>query len=120
MDRPRSRGRSVLRHLAAPALALAVVTTLPAARTVTGPAAPPAEFKPVTVSYGQSHGGTRTSRLSRLSCGRYSKRNTRRLGTCPLRRSLSEIDYSWVAALHSARVTHRKELIRSFQKSPRK
>src|SRR5262245_4152282 len=45
--------RRVLRHLAAPALALAVVTTLPLARqTETSP--PPTEFKPVTVAYGTS------------------------------------------------------------------
>jgi 5'-nucleotidase len=43
--------RRVLRNLAAPALALAVVTTLPAARPTVVPAAPPAEFKPVSVSF---------------------------------------------------------------------
>jgi 5'-nucleotidase len=50
--------RRVLRHLAAPALALAVVSTLPAARTTATPDAPPAEFKPVTVSYGSGYGST--------------------------------------------------------------
>ncbi|WP_433374613.1 bifunctional metallophosphatase/5'-nucleotidase [Actinoplanes sp. CA-142083] len=49
--------RRVLRHLAAPALAFAVVTTLPAARPAVAPAAPPSEFKPVTVSYQTNHGG---------------------------------------------------------------
>ncbi|MGC4803687.1 bifunctional metallophosphatase/5'-nucleotidase [Micromonospora sp. DT233] len=53
MSQPRSRGRAVLRHLAAPALALAVVATLPA---VTRPAPAPADtssaaLAPVSVSY---------------------------------------------------------------------
>ncbi|WP_020515411.1 bifunctional metallophosphatase/5'-nucleotidase [Paractinoplanes globisporus] len=47
----------MLRHLAAPALALAVLTTLPAARPTLAPATtPPAEFKPVSVTYGGQHG----------------------------------------------------------------
>ncbi|WP_433300786.1 bifunctional metallophosphatase/5'-nucleotidase [Actinoplanes sp. CA-030573] len=51
--------RRVLRHLAAPALALAVVTTLPLARqSTTAAAAPPAEFKPVSVSFGGAHNAT--------------------------------------------------------------
>jgi 5'-nucleotidase len=58
MDSPRHRGRSVLRHLAAPALALAVVSTLPTARPAPAQAAPPAEFTPVSVAYGHPHGGT--------------------------------------------------------------
>ena len=56
--------RRVLRHLAAPALALAVVTTLPAARPAIAPAdAPPAEFAPAGVTYalgGNGHGGSST------------------------------------------------------------
>jgi hypothetical protein len=48
-----------LRHLAAPALALAVPTTLPAARPTIVPAStPPAEFQPVSVVYGAQHGKT--------------------------------------------------------------
>ncbi|MCU7723333.1 bifunctional metallophosphatase/5'-nucleotidase [Actinoplanes sp. KI2] len=48
-----------LRHLAAPALALAVLTTLPAARpTITPASTPPAEFQPVSVLYGGQHGAT--------------------------------------------------------------
>ncbi|GIF19357.1 bifunctional metallophosphatase/5'-nucleotidase [Paractinoplanes tereljensis] len=45
----------MLRHLAAPALALAVVAALPIAQQAEK-AAPPAEFTPVSVSYGQPHG----------------------------------------------------------------
>jgi 5'-nucleotidase len=53
--------RRVLRNLAAPALALAVVTTLPSARPAREPATtPPSEFKPVTVSY-ETHGGAHGS-----------------------------------------------------------
>src|SRR3954470_8306091 len=53
--------RRVLRNLAAPALALAVVTTLPSARPAREPATtPPPEFKPVTVSY-ETHGGAHGS-----------------------------------------------------------
>ncbi|HEX5199364.1 MAG TPA: bifunctional metallophosphatase/5'-nucleotidase, partial [Actinoplanes sp.] len=48
--------RRVLRHLAAPALAFALVTTLPAARPAVAPADSPAEFKPVTVAYQTGHG----------------------------------------------------------------
>ncbi|MEU4239374.1 bifunctional metallophosphatase/5'-nucleotidase [Actinoplanes sp. NPDC026619] len=48
--------KRVLRHLAAPALALAVVAALPIARQAPGAAAPPAEFKPVSVSYGFPQG----------------------------------------------------------------
>jgi 5'-nucleotidase len=48
-----------LRHLAAPALALAVLTTLPAARPTIVPAStPPAEFQPIGVVYGAQHGKT--------------------------------------------------------------
>ncbi|WP_320066439.1 bifunctional metallophosphatase/5'-nucleotidase [Micromonospora sp. RTGN7] len=59
MSQPRSRGRAVLRHLAAPALALAVVATLPAAtRPAPAPAAdPPAALAPVSVSYATPLGG---------------------------------------------------------------
>jgi 5'-nucleotidase len=49
------RRRRVLRHLAAPALALAVVAALPIARQ-SEKAAPPAEFTPVSVSSGLPHG----------------------------------------------------------------
>jgi 5'-nucleotidase len=51
MDSPRLRGRSVLRHLAAPALALAVVITVPTARST----AAPAEFEPASVTYAHPH-----------------------------------------------------------------
>src|SRR5690348_17281835 len=48
-----------LRHLAAPALALAVLSTLPTARqTITPGGTPPAEFQPVSVVYGGHHAGT--------------------------------------------------------------
>ncbi|WP_431903730.1 bifunctional metallophosphatase/5'-nucleotidase [Micromonospora carbonacea] len=59
MSQPRSRGRAVLRHLAAPALALAVVATLPAAtRPAPAPAADPwAALAPVSVSYAKPTGG---------------------------------------------------------------
>ncbi|MFI1193196.1 bifunctional metallophosphatase/5'-nucleotidase [Micromonospora sp. NPDC020750] len=59
MSQPRSRGRAVLRHLAAPALALAVVATLPAAtRPAPAPAADPwAALAPVSVSYAKPLGG---------------------------------------------------------------
>ncbi|MEH0846055.1 bifunctional metallophosphatase/5'-nucleotidase [Micromonospora sp. CPCC 205711] len=60
MSQPRPRGRALLRHLAAPALALAVVASLP----VTGrpgpqPAAdvPAAGLAPVAVSYASATGG---------------------------------------------------------------
>jgi 5'-nucleotidase len=53
MDRPRPRGRVVLRHLAAPALAVAVIAALPMARPAEQPAAAaPAGFEPAAVSYG--------------------------------------------------------------------
>jgi len=58
MDKPRRRGRSVLRHLVAPTLALAVVTTLPTARPAVAPAAPPSEFAPASVTTTLGHGGT--------------------------------------------------------------
>ncbi|NBE80719.1 bifunctional metallophosphatase/5'-nucleotidase [Micromonospora rubida] len=59
MSQPRSRGRAALRHLAAPALALAVVATLPAAtRPAPAPAADPwAALAPVSVSYAKPLGG---------------------------------------------------------------
>ena len=48
-----------LRQIAAPALALAVLATLPAARpTITPATTPPAEFQPVSVVYGTQHGRT--------------------------------------------------------------
>src|SRR3954451_24212105 len=48
-----------LRHLAAPALALAVLTTLPAARPTIVPASTPhGEFQPVSVVYGTQHDKT--------------------------------------------------------------
>ncbi|SCL19473.1 5'-nucleotidase [Micromonospora nigra] len=59
MSQPRSRGRAALRHLAAPALALAVVATLPA----TAPSAPAptedtwAALAPVSVAYGKPAAG---------------------------------------------------------------
>jgi 5'-nucleotidase len=58
MSQPRSRGRSVLRHLAAPTLALAVVATLPAAtRPASAPATDPAAaLAPVSVSYAKPLG----------------------------------------------------------------
>ncbi|WP_229400648.1 bifunctional metallophosphatase/5'-nucleotidase [Micromonospora okii] len=58
MSQPRSRGRAVLRHLAAPALALAVVATLPAAtRPAPAPATDPeAALTPVSVSYAKPLG----------------------------------------------------------------
>jgi 5'-nucleotidase len=55
MDHPRLRGRAVLRHLAAPALALAVVATLPMTRFAESPAAaaaPAPGLAPASVSYG--------------------------------------------------------------------
>ncbi|MER5333472.1 bifunctional metallophosphatase/5'-nucleotidase [Micromonospora sp. NPDC002717] len=59
MTQPRSRGRSALRHLAAPALALAVVATLPtASRPAPAPADDPwAALAPVSVSYATPTGG---------------------------------------------------------------
>ncbi|HET6529721.1 MAG TPA: bifunctional metallophosphatase/5'-nucleotidase [Actinoplanes sp.] len=61
MTHPRRRGWAVLRHLAAPALALALVATLPLARTET-PAAqaatPGPGLAPVSVSYGLPSGPT--------------------------------------------------------------
>src|SRR6185295_19784514 len=51
--------RRVLRHPAAPALALAVVITLPTTRPAKAPATvPPPEFRPVSVTYGGQHGTT--------------------------------------------------------------
>ncbi|MBL7256960.1 bifunctional metallophosphatase/5'-nucleotidase [Paractinoplanes lichenicola] len=59
MDRPRFRGRAALRHLVAPALALAVVAALPLARSADAPAASaPPEFQPVSVNYGLPKGAT--------------------------------------------------------------
>jgi 5'-nucleotidase len=58
-SRTPSRGWSVLRHLAVPAVALAVVATLPMADPRPAPAnAGDALFTPLTVSYGAPHGGT--------------------------------------------------------------
>ncbi|GAB3953608.1 hypothetical protein GCM10027614_59280 [Micromonospora vulcania] len=59
MTHPRSRGRRALRHLAAPALALAVVATLPLAtgRTSAPATAGPGALAPVAVSYAASTGG---------------------------------------------------------------
>ncbi|MEU6078719.1 bifunctional metallophosphatase/5'-nucleotidase [Micromonospora sp. NPDC047074] len=59
MTQPRSRGRATLRHLAAPALALAVVATLPtASRPAPAPADDPwAALAPVSVSYATPTGG---------------------------------------------------------------
>ncbi|RLK13726.1 5'-nucleotidase [Micromonospora sp. M71_S20] len=59
MTQPRSRGRAVLRHLAAPTLALAVVATLsPASRPAPDPAADRgAGLTPVAVSYAAPTGG---------------------------------------------------------------
>ena len=52
MDHTRLRGRVGLRHLTAPALALAVVATLPVARAAETPAvAAPSEFTPASVTY---------------------------------------------------------------------
>ncbi len=52
MDRPRPSGRVVLRHLAAPALAVAVIATLPMARPAEPAAAAPPAYAPAAVSYG--------------------------------------------------------------------
>ncbi|MEH1169124.1 bifunctional metallophosphatase/5'-nucleotidase [Micromonospora sp. CPCC 205539] len=59
MTHPRSRGRSALRHLAAPTLALAVVAALPLATssTPTSATAGPGALAPVAVSYATSTGG---------------------------------------------------------------
>ncbi|BCJ52263.1 bifunctional metallophosphatase/5'-nucleotidase [Actinoplanes sp. NBRC 14428] len=56
MDHPRRRGRAVLRQLAVPALALAVVATLPMTRSPQAQAAPAYQpgMAPVSVSYGLS------------------------------------------------------------------
>ncbi|MFI7546432.1 bifunctional metallophosphatase/5'-nucleotidase [Actinoplanes sp. NPDC049599] len=59
MDHPRRRGWAVLRHLAAPALALAVVATLPMTKPDAAPAGPPVAqylpgMAPASVSYGPS------------------------------------------------------------------
>jgi 5'-nucleotidase len=59
MDRLRLRRRTGLRHLAAPALALAVVAALPLASAPAKPAAAaPPEFQPVSVSSGLPKGAT--------------------------------------------------------------
>jgi 5'-nucleotidase len=56
---PRSRGWAVLRHIAVPALALAVVATLPLPRPDRTPAAgTPPELRPVSVLYGLPPGVT--------------------------------------------------------------
>ncbi|UQU64072.1 bifunctional metallophosphatase/5'-nucleotidase [Couchioplanes caeruleus] len=60
MDHPRRRGRAVLRHLAVPALALAVVATLPMTRSEQAQAAPQylPGMAPAAVSYGLPAGQT--------------------------------------------------------------
>jgi 5'-nucleotidase len=56
---PRLRGLAVLRHIAVPALALAVVATLPMPRSDRTPAArTPPELRPASVSYGVPAGAT--------------------------------------------------------------
>src|SRR4051812_9235124 len=82
MDHPRRTGRAVLRHLAAPALALAVAATLPATASRPGPAAgaprraparpparppgppPPPPRNPASVSYGAPPGPAVRARFS--------------------------------------------------------
>lgn len=58
MDHPRRRGWAVLRHLAVPALALAVVATLPMTRSDKAQAAPQylPGMAPASVSYGLPYG----------------------------------------------------------------
>ncbi len=51
MEHPRPRGRALLRHLAVPALAVAVVATLPAAGPTAPAAAAPPAYPPASVSY---------------------------------------------------------------------
>jgi 5'-nucleotidase len=59
MIHPRLRGWALLRHLAAPALAVAVIATLPMTRTTDVAAAAPAPgMAPVSVSYGLPAGKT--------------------------------------------------------------
>ena len=62
MDHPRPRGRAVLRHLAVPALALAVVATLPMTQpgptSAATPARPAPGMAPAAVSYGLPTGAT--------------------------------------------------------------
>ena len=62
MDYPRLRGWAVLRHLAVPALALAVVAALPMSRSASAPAPEKAAYlpgmAPVSVSYGLPPGQT--------------------------------------------------------------
>jgi 5'-nucleotidase len=59
MDHPRRRGWAVLRHLAAPALALAVVATLPMTEPETTPASTPvAQHLPGMAPAGVSYGST--------------------------------------------------------------
>ena len=69
MDHPRRRGWAVLRHLAAPALALAVVATLPMTRSGDAPAAA-AEYAPglapASVSYGLPAGRDRQGPVPQL------------------------------------------------------
>jgi 5'-nucleotidase len=57
MDHSRLRGRALLRHIAAPALAVAVVATLPLARSDAPAAAAPPAYAPAAVSYGLPAGG---------------------------------------------------------------
>ncbi|GAA4688769.1 bifunctional metallophosphatase/5'-nucleotidase [Phytohabitans rumicis] len=67
MTPPRSRGRAVLRHLAVPALALAVVATVPFSSddsSKTAQAAAWTPMSPVSVTYGGGqHGGTAKGNL---------------------------------------------------------
>jgi 5'-nucleotidase len=59
MNHPRPRGWAVLRHLAAPALAVAVVVTLPMTRPSDAPATrPDPGMAPASVSYGLPTGKT--------------------------------------------------------------
>ncbi|GGQ66032.1 bifunctional metallophosphatase/5'-nucleotidase [Couchioplanes azureus] len=60
MNHPRRRGWAVLRNLAVPALALAVVATLPMTRSEDAPAAPEhlAGLAPISVNYGLPYGPT--------------------------------------------------------------
>ena len=59
MNHPRLRGWAVLRHLAAPALAVAVIATLPMTRSADVAAAEPAPgMAPASVSYGLPPGQT--------------------------------------------------------------
>jgi 5'-nucleotidase len=58
MNHPRRRGWAVLRHLAAPVLAVAVVATLPMTQSDVAAAEPGPGLAPVSVSYGLPAGQT--------------------------------------------------------------